>query len=297
MEEFKPYEVIKTLGDENTALREKIIALEKEMEFLKGCNKELNWFKDNFGLQQNEKPTNVVEVIDSPKQTYDDIRNEYFIENKVETLITLFEEFPDRIPDTLSSIRFELPDNINDLANKYNFVEELRIIKISNEKINELKTDPTYHEEWNLNNLESEYIKNFNQGRKKAAMKYVRQVLIYFPFTINKFLDNIRAYKFDDLDEAVETMKGEIYYGKEPVKKSAKKLVSKVTGGKNFRPDYATTSIDELVEFIKKVDAGHRTARIKNILLKLTENNRTIEECNLFKQMTKDLVYSKYNVE
>ena len=293
MEEFKPYEVIKILGDENIALREKIIALEKEMEFLKGCNKELTWFKDNFVVQQSEKPVNVINIVDSPELTYDDVRNNYFIENKPDTLIALFEEFPDRCSETLSSIRFELPDNIDDLANKYGFVEELRIIRIANKEITELKTDPSYLEEWNMNNLESEYIKNFNRNRKKNAMRFVRQALIYFPFTFNKFLDGIRAYKFDDLDEMIETMKGEIYYGKEPVKKS----ISKGTGGKNFRPDYATTSIDELVEFIKKVDTGHRTARIKNIILKITENNRTVEECNLFKQMTKDLIYSKYNVE
>jgi hypothetical protein len=301
MELFNPYDAIKILGDENIALKEKIAALENENNFLKGRNEELQWFKDNYVEQKTTIITEPSEEkIDPSESTYPIMLSDYLgAPDDCDKLIELLEVFPDNIPDILIAIRNDLPDNIDDLANKYGFVKELEILRISNQKIKELKEDPA-HEEWDMNKLVAEYIQNFGQHRKNVALKFLRQILTYFPFSIDKFLYDVRAYHYRDMNEIIENIRLEIYEPDKlpkPVEKpvKVKKVVSEKTGGKIFRPDYATISIDELIEFIKKVDAGHRTARIKNILLKLTENNRTAEECESFKQMTKGLIFSKYN--
>lgn len=120
------------------------------------------------------------------------------------------EEFPDKHTEILSDIRTDLPEFIDFLALKYGFEAELKILRISNSRIKELKKN-ILHKEKSCNELSGDYIKYFRQKRKKHALQVLRQALIYYPFKFEKFLYDIRDCKYDDIDDIVKAMIKEIY--------------------------------------------------------------------------------------
>jgi hypothetical protein len=71
-----------------------------------------------------------IEAIKKPKiSNYDKLLNKYLNNNKYDSLIQLFEDFPDKLPMTLYSIKDSLPENIDILAAKYGFEDILKLLK------------------------------------------------------------------------------------------------------------------------------------------------------------------------
>jgi DNA-binding transcriptional regulator YhcF (GntR family) len=141
---------------------------------------------------------------------YDKFLHDILVNKQYARIPQFLEEFPNKHTEILIDIRNDLPDYIDFWALKYGFEEELEIIRISNSQIKELKKN-ILHKEKFFNELSRDYIKFFQQERKRKAIQVIRQALIYYPFMFEKFLYDIRACKYDDFDEIVQAMIKEIY--------------------------------------------------------------------------------------
>jgi hypothetical protein len=138
---------------------------------------------------------------------YDKLLYDFFLNQKHDMLIKLFEEFPDRYSETLLGIRTLLPSDINSLAKKYGFVDKLKIITISNKEIKQLKKDAN-HFEWDC----VQYSHRYNKYKSKIKkMEIVRQVLIYHPFQIKKFLELINQIATENITDLIEVMVKDLY--------------------------------------------------------------------------------------
>jgi hypothetical protein len=141
---------------------------------------------------------------------YDKFLQNILVNQQYGTIPQFFEEFPNKHTEILIDIKNNLPEFIDFLSRKYGFEEELRVLRISNSQIKELKRN-IFHKEKFCNELTSDYINYFQKERKRDAIEVVRQALIYYPLTFEKFLYDIRDYKYDDFDEIVQAMIKEIY--------------------------------------------------------------------------------------
>jgi hypothetical protein len=172
--------------------------------------------ENNEKIKKNENSVNTrSEMADKNESVTSGILYKKFLQEilgykKYAIIPQFFEEFPDKHTDILIDLRTELPDFIDFLAIKYGFEEELRILRISNSQIKELKKN-ILHKENLCNELSANYIKYFRQERKKLAVQVIRQALIYYPFKFEKFLHDIREYRYDDFDEIVQAMIWDIY--------------------------------------------------------------------------------------
>jgi hypothetical protein len=172
--------------------------------------------ENNDKITKNENSGNNNLHTDGTKDTdtssilYDKFLHDILVDKQYGRIPQFFEEFPDKHTEILIDIRNELPDYIDFWALKYGFEEELNIIRISNSQIKELKKN-ILHKEKFFSELSDDYIKFFRQERKRKAIQVIRQVLIYYPFIFEKFLYEIRAFKYDDFDEIVKSMIREIY--------------------------------------------------------------------------------------
>ncbi len=142
--------------------------------------------------------------------SYQNLLYEYLVHHKNENIIQLFENHPEKHKDTIWNIMHCLPDDIDELAEKYNLREELSIIRISLKHIEEYKKNKR-HEEKDFLSLTGVYITKFNAGKKEAAMKVIKEALVFQPFRIEEFMKKIRPYKFDGQEEQVQAMILEIY--------------------------------------------------------------------------------------
>jgi len=147
------------------------------------------------------------DIIKSSILRYNELLGGFFLYQKHDVLIKLFEEFPDRYPETLLGVRNLLPPDINRLAKKYGFVDELRIIKISNKELSQLKKDKK-HEDYGYLALIDKYMANKNKYIRK---KIVRQFLIYYPFLVEKFIKMVTPNTTENITELVEIMVKELY--------------------------------------------------------------------------------------
>ncbi len=141
---------------------------------------------------------------------YDKFLQDILVFKQYGTIPKFFEKFPNKHTEILIDIRNNLPEYIDFLSYKYGFEEDLRILRISNNQIKELKRN-ILHKEKLCDELSRDYIKYFRQERKRRAIQVIRQALIYYPFTFKKFLYDIRAYKYEDFEEIVQAMIKEIY--------------------------------------------------------------------------------------
>jgi hypothetical protein len=171
---------------------------------------------NNDGIAKNENSGNnklhSEETIDPDTANflYDKFLHDILVNKQYSRIPQFLEEFPNKHTEILIDIRNDLPDFIDFWALKYKFEEELEILRISNGHIRELKRK-FLHKGKFLDELVDDYIKFYRQERKRKAVQVIRQALIYYPFTFEKFLYEIRDYKYDDLDEMVQAMIKEIY--------------------------------------------------------------------------------------
>jgi hypothetical protein len=172
--------------------------------------------ENNRKITKNENSSNSNSDTEETKESetsinlYDQFLQDILVYKQYSTIPQFFEKFPDSHTEILIDIRNDLPEFIDFLSCKYGFEEELRILRISNNQIKELKRN-ILHKEKLCDELSRDYIKYFRQERKRLAIQVIRQALIYYPFTFKKFLYDIRAYKYEDFEEIVQAMVKEIY--------------------------------------------------------------------------------------
>ena len=75
--------------------------------------------------------------------TKDYYEHKIFVLKEFEFLEPYFKEFPNEIDNILTTFRETLPENIDDLARRLGFEEKLRILRISNKKIEEFEKKKT----------------------------------------------------------------------------------------------------------------------------------------------------------
>jgi hypothetical protein len=183
----------------NRSITDNKIEKENNERITKNANSSYN----NLGTEETK------ELVTS-SILYEKFLQDILVNKQYGKIPQFFEEFPNKHTEILIDIRNDLPDFIDFLACKYGFEEELKILRISNSQIKELKRN-ILHKERFCDELSHDYIKFFRQERKRRAIQIIRQALIYYPFTFEKFIHDVRAYKYDDFDEIVQAMIKEIY--------------------------------------------------------------------------------------
>jgi hypothetical protein len=186
---------------ENVMLKEKLSKCEGKLEVL---NQFYLDFKDSDRSTSVEKPN------------YDELLSQYFVSKDVSIIEHLFEDYDVSAAQILTDIRIlsniknALPENIEDITKKYGCEAEYQIIKKSLEHIENFKESLSYSER-GIHDLSDTYIKKYMEGKKKAALRYLKQALVYYPFQLQVFLDNINEYRDENLIEYVENLKYELY--------------------------------------------------------------------------------------
>lgn len=143
----------------------------------------------------------------SAVNTYDKLFNDYCIYRDVNYVIQLIKDFPDRIPETINGIRFILPENIDRIAETYSFVDVLKIINVGNEKIQKLKQENN-HEESGFLDYSDKYMHYKSKHGKEIIL---RDFLLYFPFSIDKFIKLVAPNTTETVTEELETLVKDIY--------------------------------------------------------------------------------------
>ena len=102
----------------------------------------------NITLDETEisESHNLLNNIDnSNERSYDELFRNYSLHSKPEDLIQMIEKFPKKIPNTIDSIKFSLPENIGDIAKKYGFEKILNIVRISLQEIEKNKDNDRFY--------------------------------------------------------------------------------------------------------------------------------------------------------
>jgi hypothetical protein len=225
--------------------------------------------------------------------TYDILRGDYFTKGDTSILKRLFEDYDVKPFQVLSDIQNKLPDNIKDLVKQYKCKKEYNIILKSNRNIKKFTKDTNFSER-DINDLDINYIKNYNNENKDTALLYLKQALVYFPFQFDKFLNAIKQYRYDDLDQYIEKLKIELY-GENNIllNNESNKILPLPQKRGRKGTDYKNISIPELVELVKNVNHNPKQ-KMAWILDSMKKAGRTEEECLLFEEeVNKTLLNNK----
>jgi hypothetical protein len=229
------------------------------------------------------------------KPTYSSLLSEYFLTKNSEIIERLFSDCDVPASRILTDIRATLPNNIESIVEKFKCRQEYGIIQKSIQNINKLMEKKS-HSERGILDLVDYYITNHNKGKKRIALKFLQQALVYFPFQFNIFLDSIKEYYYDDLDEQIEAMKIELYGENNMLLTGGSILSKKVktqsktinTKKKYIRVDYLNTPVNELVMLVNglKNNPRQKAMHIKEVLLKTGKHDDKcisfIEEINKY---------------
>lgn len=151
-------EIINMLTKNITVLDEKCHSLEIENTALKTENDEKNKFCEHL-LTEIDYLKSIINKTEAPqvipkkvhtvsklppittdyKFEYDQLLNDYDINNNENSLIELFNKFPNRHKDILTAIRDDFPENIDELAKKYHFKRDLKLLIKSNKLLENLE--------------------------------------------------------------------------------------------------------------------------------------------------------------
>lgn len=157
-----------------------------------------------YGELNNDSQNVITKATES---NYNELLSDFLLLKNNDLLCKLFEEFEGRYSEILLGIRNSLPEDINKLAEKYGFIDELRIIEISNKALAELKKEKG-HEERGYLDLITKYSMNKNKYVRK---KIAREFIIYYPFLVEKFIRMIKPAVTEDISELVENIVKELY--------------------------------------------------------------------------------------
>ncbi len=231
---------------------------------------------------------------------YDVLLGEYFVNGNVDILKHLFEDYGVTPSQILTDIRDKLPINIVDLVKQYKCKNEYKIISKSIRNIKRFTKNNRFPYR-GIMDLVTQYINNYNKENKDIALKFLKQTLVYFPFQFDKFLDNIKEYKYDDLSEIIENLKIELYGKNNMLLIKKNNIVKKIENNivlidKNHkkergeRIDYKNASISELVENIKNVKFNP-SQRARLVFDYMQKAKRTNDDCLLFKEEVNKILH------
>jgi len=268
--------------DENIELRLQLSRCESKLEILQIFYSD---FKHIVGAERNLSD----DIILSEKKEYSTVLSEYLITQNSQQIIELFENY-DVLPSQIfTDIRNKLPDNIKVIAKRFKCLKELSIIEKSITNIKKFNKGDSTNEK-GITDLVSNYIDAYNKNKKTSALKYLKQVLVYFPFQFPMFLDNINQYYYEGLDEHITKLKLELYdennmllsedellslLSIEPTKIITKKEKVRKKG---THTDYKNTSVEDLVKLVINIKSNPRQ-KAKNIFTGMESAKRSDEDC------------------
>lgn len=253
-------------------------SLKEELNKTKGKLEVFERFYNDFNDQFNSKPEKksipksiIKEKI--PKPQYEKLLADYYVDPDSEKAESLFKDYNVPKSQVLTDIRNTFPTNIETLVNKYKCEDEYKIILRSNILINDFENNPN-NEESGILELVGQYIKYYNNQNHSKAINVIKQVLIYNPYQIDMFLNNVKSYQLHNMNNIVDNLWEELY--------GQNKIPKKEENQKNKRPriNYLNEPIDNLVEKIK--NGINKRQRALQTFEKLTELGRDDDECLLF---------------
>jgi hypothetical protein len=277
-------EIINELLIKETELIEKCHSLELENIKLKTENDDMNKFCEHLFSEIDFLKTTITKipvpqtisnelVVPHPQiiiknNEYNQLLNDYGENKKEEVLIELFDKFPNKYNYILDEIRDILPENINELAQKYNFEKDLELLLKSNKLINK-------NDKFEINTpdeLVKKYVHGFNKNNKKTAYRYLKQALLFFPLTYKEqFLDKIQV--FEDYDKKFEEIFNELY---------GENNDAKIQTINKFHIDYTKETIVNLINITK--DKANPRQRALLVVEMLRKKSRPESDINQFKE-------------
>lgn len=265
-------ERVAQLEEENNALKLQLSTCEGKIDVLNRFYVDFNQYLNKGDLvahQEHTKPLNEFSNqfgnIKKQVNTYNDSLEKYFVTKDPNIADSLFGDYNMPPSQVLTDIRESLPTNIDELVEKYNCENEYRIILKSLEFMEKYM----FHNK-TLSQLTDKYITNYTSQNKKLAYNYVVQVLKFFPFQLNKFLENISQYRYDDLDEFIEKQKHQLYRekSKRGRKPSVNKPIKKVGGKRGRKPKKITPTVEIYTESTEKPEQNSSRVDYNNLTVK-----------------------------
>ncbi len=284
---------IAQLEEENNALKLQLSISEGKIEIY---SQFYNDFKNSYKTGNVSTKTTSKEItekfLQKTEKTYDTLLAEYFVTADSNIINSLFENYNIPYSQILTDIRESLPNNIENLVKKFHCENEYKIILKSLEYIKKYKlSDKT------LIQLTDNYINNYNLQRKKIAYNYVVQVLKFFPLQIDKFLNNISQYYYDDLDKFIEKQKLLLYGEKKKRgRKSKKNNLLEIEENEKVKEkqifDYSIVPIQQLINIVKETKLSKKQKSIR-MLENLKKVERAEEDCNKFREGVNEFFIEK----
>lgn len=297
------------LGAEIDALSEKCRLLELDNVELKTKNDDINKFCEYLINQVDYFKAKSIVNSEPVKYNYDQLLNEYENESqcgniKIENLVILFDNFPERRKKILTAIRDSLPKNIDELAEMYSFEEELTLLI----KANEQREKCERFEYRGPFDLVTKYINAFNSDKKALAYEYIKKALLSLPLTYKEeFLDRIQAYLFDDYQQVLDKMIEELFGENKPmpieekliqpvpVEKELIKLKAEPKAKRiKIHLDYKTTSVDDLFIVAKDYQHNPRQKALR-IIDGMKDKKRSTDEIEEFRTKINKILTKKIN--
>lgn len=261
--------------NENETLRQELSRCNGKIDVLSLFYSEFRYkFDDKF----NSPPESFFEKgEDDTKPHHDILLNQYFVNHDPTLVERLLRDYKEDRDNILTSLRNQFPPNMVELVNKYDCVEEYKIILKSLELIEKVKDKKSFQEK-GIVELIDRYIQYYNKGKRNIALNTIRQALIYYPLLFNNiFINKIKNYWYDDLDNVIRDIRVE-YYGREKAINTKRKPRTASKEVKNKKHiDYATISIDDAITRIKNL-RHNKTQEAKRTYRSLEKKGRSDDE-------------------
>lgn len=243
----------------------------------KKLKKELKFLRSFYNENKNKVDTT---------SYYDSLFQDYASSENEEVLRMMFEKFPDESGQILTDIRDIFPDDIDKIATQFNAKKELQIIRKSNQLIKEYSKNKFFIEKSQFE-LVHDYIDYHTKNQPQNMIKVIKQVLIYYPFTIIDFMGDIKAYWFNDIQDKLTQIVTELYGDDNLLAWKQKKLEAERGG----RINYKTCDVSTLIERVE--NAGYRKRReALKIVDRLKRVNRS-DDVKVFKLQVNKLLRDK----
>jgi|ERR1035437_773742 hypothetical protein len=218
-----------------------------------------------------------IKNLDESSSPYVLKHNEYLREKNSKIFVELIEEYPDNILKTLKDSITCLPVNIDELALKYKFVDDLNIIKNRINKFNKLKTEKSINVNDTYFDLCKKYQEAFKKNKSTLIKRYIKQIYIIYPDLFNEFLDIYKKYIPNNFNNILNEIKKN--FEEEPDTLNKKEKYKRI--------DYKNISIKDLIEIAK--NKVNKRGFIKQSLKLLHKKNRTIDDYNEFETLSNNI--------
>jgi hypothetical protein len=149
-----------------------------------------------------------------------------------------------------------LPKDIEIIANNFDFVDVLNVIKERKRKIELLKAEKSVNMKRSYADLCEDYENAFTKKRPTLIKRYLKQVYVVYPDKFEKFLSLNKESLPKNFDDLMDKIRKELK--EKPVKKNVVEPTNRTDRKKHVRIDYKNIAIPELVDLVKNYRTNQR---------------------------------------